>query len=133
MKGDTIEELVQNLAKQSGNPAIDAETLKNTIATYNSYCANGEDPDFGRSSFYLDAFGEGPYYAAQILPTAVYTIGGLAGGENCETLDWDGNPIPRLYHAGDIGQPTKILIAALQGALSLGDIADNARSQLESH
>ena len=133
VKGDTIEELVANLAAQSGNPAIDAEALRATIAEYNAACAAGEDAKFGRSSFYLDPIGDGPYYAAQILPTAVYTIGGLSGGENGETLDWDGNPIPRLYHAGDVGQPTKILIAALQGALSLGDIAGDACSRLESH
>ncbi|MBQ9257124.1 MAG: FAD-binding protein, partial [Acidaminococcaceae bacterium] len=98
----------------------------------NEGCANGEDA-FGRSEFYLDPIGDGPYYAAQILPTIVYTIGGLQGGPNGETLDWQGNPIPRLYHAGDIGQPTKILIQALQGALATGHIAGEACSQLESH
>ena len=63
----------------------------------------------------------------------MYTIGGLQGGENFETLDWKGNPIPRLYHAGDIGQPTKYLISALQGCMALGDIAGEACAQLESH
>ena len=133
VKGDTIEELVQKLAEQSGNEMIDAEALKATIAAYNSSCEAGEDEAFGRSPFFLDPFGDGPYYAAQIVPTAVYTIGGLSGGENGETLDWNGNPIPRLYHAGDVGQPTKMLIAALQGALALGDIAGEACAQLESH
>lgn len=133
VKGDTIEELVANLAEQSGNEMIDAEALKATIATYNSYCEAGEDPEFGRESFFLNPVAEGPYYAAQIVPAAVYTIGGLRGGENGETLDWQGNPIPRLYHAGDIGQPTKYLISALQGCLALGDIAGEACSKLESH
>ena len=133
VKGDTIEELVANLAEQSGNEMIDAEALKNTIATYNSYCEAGEDPEFGRESIFLNPVAEGPFYAAQIVPTAVYTIGGLQGGENGETLDWQGNPIPRLYHAGDIGQPTKYLISALQGCMALGDIAGEACAQLESH
>ncbi len=133
VKGDTIEELVEKLAEQSGNAMIDAEALKATIAAYNSSCEAGEDTAYGRSSFFLDPFGDGPYYAAQIVPTAVYTIGGLSGGENGETLDWNGKPIPRLYHAGDVGQPTKMLIAALQGALALGDIAGEACAQLESH
>lgn len=132
VKGDTIDELVEKLAAQSGNAPINAENLKKTIEAYNAGCAEQNDA-FGRSEFYLDPIGEGPYYAAQILPTVVYTIGGLQGGENGETLDWQGNPIPRLYHAGDIGQPTKILISALQGALALGDIAGTACSQLESH
>ena len=132
VKADTIEELVEKLAAQSGNEPIDVENLKKTIETYNAGCAETNDA-FGRSEFYLDPIGEGPYYAAQILPTMVYTIGGLQGGPNGETLDWQGNPIPRLYHAGDVGQPTKILIAALQGALALGDTAGTACSQLESH
>ena len=133
VKADTIEELVQKLAEQSGNEAIDAEALKNTIADYNAACEAGVDTAFGRSDFYLDPIGEGPYYAAQLVPAIVYTIGGLSGGENGETLDWHGNPIPRLYHAGDIGQPTKILIQALQGALATGAIAGEACSQLVSH
>ncbi len=132
VKADTIDELVEKLAAQSGNEPIDAENLKKTIEAYNEGCANGTDA-FGRSEFYLDPIGEGPYYAAQILPTIVYTIGGLQGGPNGETLDWQGNPIPRLYHAGDVGQPTKILIQALQGALATGQIAGEACSQLESH
>lgn len=133
VQADTIDELVVKLAEQRGNEQIDAEALKATIATYNSYCEAGEDPEFGRESFFLNPVSEGPFYAAQIVPTACYTIGGLRGGENDETLDWQGNPIPRLYHAGDIGQPTKFLISALQGCLALGDIAGEACSQLESH
>ena len=133
VKGDTIEELVANLAEQSGNEMIDAEALKATIATYNGYCEAGEDLEYGRDAFFLNPVSEGPYYAAEIIPAAVYTIGGLKGGENGETLDWQGNPIPRLYHAGDVGQPTKIAISALQGCMALGSIAGEACSQLESH
>ncbi len=133
VQADTIDELVVKLAEQSGNEAIDAETLKKTIETYNGYCEAGEDADFGRESLFLSPVSTGPYYAAQIVPTAVYTIGGLRGGENGETLDWQGNPIPRLYHAGDIGQPTKYVISALQGCMALGDIAGEACAQLESH
>ena len=132
VKADTIDELVEKLAEQSGNAPINAENLKATIEAYNAGCTEQKDA-FGRSEFYLDPIGDGPYYAAQILPTMVYTIGGLRGGSNGETLDWQGNPIPRLYHAGDIGQPTKILIQALQGALATGYIAGEACSQLESH
>ena len=132
VKADTIEELVEKLAAQSGNAPIDAETLKKTIETYNAGCAEQKDA-FGRSEFMLDPIGEGPYYAAQIVPTIAYTIGGLCGGSNGETLDWYGNPIPRLYHAGDIGQPTKMRISALWGCMALGSIAGDACSQLTSH
>lgn len=132
VKAETIEELVEKLAAQSGNAPIDAQALKNTIETYNAGCAEKKDA-FGRSEFFLDPIGEGPYYAAQLQPTIIYTIGGLTGGPNGETLDWQGDAIPRLYHAGDIGQPNKMLICGLNGALALGSIAGTACSQLESH
>lgn len=133
VKADTIEELVEKLAEQSGNEKIDAETLKKTIEEYNAACDAGVDAKFGRESFYLSKISTGPYYAAEIVPAAVYTIGGLQGGENFETLDWHGNPIPRLYHAGDIGQPTKLMMACLQGAMAMGEIAAEACVNLESH
>ncbi len=133
VKADTIEELVAKLAEQSGNAPIDAEALKQTIADYNAACDAGVDTQFGRESFFLYKLENPPYYAAEIEPATIYTIGGLSGGENGETLDWNGNPIPRLYHAGDIGQPNKLVIAALQGAMALGEIAGEACSQLTSH
>lgn len=133
VKADTIEELTEKLAAQSGNTAIDAQTLKATIQTYNTYCEQGADADYGRDALFLNPISEGPYYAAQIVPTVAYTIGGLQGGQNGETLDWQGNPIPRLYHAGDIGQPTKLRISALRGCMGLGAIAGKACSQLEAH
>lgn len=133
VKADTIEELVEKLAEQSGNDPIDVEALKATIEAYNAACDAGEDTAFGRDGFMLNKIATPPYYAAEIEPAAVYTIGGLSCGENMETLDWDGNPIPRLYHAGDVGQPTKYLIQALQGAMATGEIAGTACAQLESH
>ena len=92
-----------------------------------------EDAEFGRDGFMLSKISTPPYYAAEIEPAAVYTIGGLVCGENMETLDWDGNPIPRLYHAGDVGQPTKFAILTLAGAMATGEIAGTACAQLESH
>lgn len=133
VKADTIEELVEKLAGQSGNDPIDAEALKATIEAYNAACDAGEDTAFGRDGFMLSKIATPPYYAAEIEPAAVYTIGGLACGENMETLDWDGNPIPRLYHAGDVGQPTKFAILTLAGAMATGEIAGTACAQLESH
>ena len=133
VKADTIEELVVKLAEQSGNEAIDAEVLKQTIAEYNAACEAGVDPAFGRDALLLSKLDNPPYYAAELIPGAIYTIGGLQGGENGETLDWDGNPIPRLYHAGDIGQPTMLRVYGFEGAMASGEIAGEACSKLDSH
>lgn len=133
VKADTIEELVEKLAEQSGNEMIDAEVLKQTIAEYNAACEAGVDTAFGRDALLLSKLDNPPYYAAELIPGAVYTIGGLQGGENGETLDWDGNPIPRLYHAGDIGQPTMLRVYGFEGAMAAGEIAGEACSKLTSH
>ncbi|MBR3258121.1 MAG: FAD-binding protein, partial [Eggerthellaceae bacterium] len=114
-KGDTIEELVANLAKQSGKDQIDPEALKATIAQYNGYCADGVDLAFERQG--LMALDTPPYYAAQLSLGLLYTVGGLRSGKNAETLDWHDNPIAGLYHAGDIGQTHELNSQGIIGAL----------------
>lgn len=127
-KGDTIEELVANLAQQSGHDPIDAAALTETLETYNGYCADGIDADFHRAEVQdellgpstLETIDKPPYYACEIVPSGIYTIGGLHWGENGSTLDWDGSPIPGLYHAGDVGQFTEVTVLGLQDCMGMG-------------
>lgn len=44
-----------------------------------------------------------PYYAAEMNMCTLYSIGGLDGDEHSRVLDWDNQPIGRLYRAGNIG------------------------------
>lgn len=127
VKADTIEELVAKLAEQSGNDPIDAAQLTETLNAYNGYCAAGDDPEFGRAreqSFLgpstLEAVNKPPYYACELVPAYIYTIGGLHWGENGATLDWEGNPIPGLYHAGDVGQFTEVTVLGLRDCMAVG-------------
>lgn len=127
VKADTIEELVAKLAEHSGNAPIDAETLKATLETYNGYCEAGADPEFNRGAVQhylapstLEAINKPPYYACELVPAAIYTIGGLHWGENGSTLDWDGNPIPGLYHAGDVGQFCEVSPVGLRDNMAVG-------------
>ncbi len=113
-KGDTIEDLVANLAQISGNEAIDAEALKASIAAYNDQCATGVD-GYGRSL--MQPIEQGPFYAVELTAALMYTIGGLVCSPVGETLDWNGNAIPGLYSAGDIGQ---LCETAPQGACGCG-------------
>ena len=128
VKADTIEELVEKLAENSGHEALDAAVLQETIDTYNSYCEQGADPEFHRAeqpnAFYgtpcLQQLGKPPYYAAELVPNAIYTIGGLHWGEDGSTLDWDGNPIPGLYHAGDVGQYSEVSVVGIEDCMGMG-------------
>ncbi len=127
VKADTLEELVDKLAEQSGNAPIDVEALKETIANYNGYCESGVDAEFGRAATQhylvpssLEPICQPPYYACELTPAAIYTIGGLHWGENGSTLDWEGHAIPGLYHAGDVGQFCEVSPVGLRDNMAVG-------------
>ena len=43
-----------------------------------------------------------PFFAIPLYPGGPNTKGGLRSNARREVLDWDDNPIPRLYAAGEI-------------------------------
>jgi len=97
-RGDTIEAL----AAAIGTP-MDAAILKTTVETYNKYCREGKDPDFGRPASGLAPLETPPFYAVPKYPGLVSTTGGpVVNGKN-QVLDPDGKPVPRLYAAGTCG------------------------------
>jgi uncharacterized protein with FMN-binding domain len=91
---------VAQLAKKAKIPAA---ALEGQITTYNQYCANGVDPVFGRDLKYLKPLKTGPYYAIELSPSFTNTQGGPKRDEKAEVLDVDGNAIPHLYSAGELG------------------------------
>lgn len=93
-KGDNIEDL----AEQMG---VDAETLKNTLSTYDSYCAEGKDEVYGKDSAYLKALGDGPLYAVKARPVSLGGIGGVLVNSNLQVIKEDGTVIAGLYAAGN--------------------------------
>jgi succinate dehydrogenase/fumarate reductase flavoprotein subunit len=97
-KGDTIEELAAEI-----NGAMDPALLKKSIETYNSYCASGNDPDFGREPKKLASIETPPYYSIPLYPGLVSTGGGPRRNANGQVVDINGNPIRRLYSAGSCG------------------------------
>lgn len=127
VKGDTIEELVEKLAEKTGKAPIDAEGLKAQIERYNGYCEAGADPEFYRAAYQiflgpstLEPINNPPYYACELTPAYIYTIGGLHWGEDGSTLDWNGEAIPGLYHAGDVGQFTEVTVMGLRDCMAAG-------------
>jgi fumarate reductase flavoprotein subunit len=93
IKADTIEELADLLN-------IDADILKDQLAVYNQYCADGIDPDFGKDPAYLTAMEEGPYYAVIGAAWIYSTVGGLKVDTQMRVVDTDGNVISGLYAVG---------------------------------
>lgn len=94
---DTIDELAVLLGLPEGS-------LEATVVACNEACAQGVDVLFGRAAEYLLPLSEtGPYYAIELKPTFVNTMGGPRHNTRAEIVDVDGNPIPHLYGAGECG------------------------------
>lgn len=119
VKADTAEELAEAIG-------LDPEALAQTVEEYNGYAAQGYDPDFHRGEAVyqtgamdslnrpissdepvIDAFDlvalEGPLYAVKISANLINTQGGAERDVNGQIVDNDGNPIPRLFGAGEFG------------------------------
>lgn len=103
-KADTLEEAFSNAG-------LTGEALDNALATverYNELCAQGADPDFGKSADTLVPIDEPPFFVAPQATTAMYgpglnTLAGLCVTGSYEVL----NPgktatIPHLYAVGNV-------------------------------
>ncbi|MEY2943894.1 MAG: hypothetical protein RLY97_1908 [Pseudomonadota bacterium] len=109
-------ETLEDLAAKAG---IDASGLAGAVARFNAMVAKGHDDDFHRGdntydNFYmwgdpafappyctLGMIDQGPYYAVKMEAGALGTCGGPKTNGDAQVLDWDSNPIPGLYAAGN--------------------------------
>jgi 3-oxosteroid 1-dehydrogenase len=105
---------LQSLASQIG---IDAAGLENTAQRFNSFAASGVDVDFDRKPGWSLTPGSGvgknaslgsiavaPFYAVRLYPTLGGASAGLRADEHARVLNWQGQPVPGLYAAGDAAQ-----------------------------
>ncbi len=92
-KADTLEALAQAAG-------IDAANLAKTVEAYNATVASGEADEYGKVN--TTSVTTGPFYAVEIKPATLGTIGGLLISEKAEVLDVNGKPISGLYAAGEV-------------------------------
>lgn len=123
--GETIEELADNLAAQlpvevlrPNAPTTFQENLLATVEKWNAFCEAGEDARFLRPEDTLTPIKEGPFYALELGIQMYNTQGGPVRDELGRVIDRDGNPIPRLYSAGELGA---IWSDAYNGGGNLGE------------
>lgn len=123
--GETVEELADNIAAQLPTEVLRpyAETTfqENLIATidkWNEFCEVGEDARFERPADTLTPIKEGPFYALELGIQMYNTQGGPVRNELGQVIDRDGNPIPHLYSAGELGA---IWSDAYNGGGNLGE------------
>ena len=94
-QADTIEGLAEQLE-------IDPATLAETLATWNKYVADQNDPDFGRDTGMENDLSVAPYYAIKIAPGIHHTMGGVHIDTDARVIDTNGNVIPGLFAAGEV-------------------------------
>jgi succinate dehydrogenase/fumarate reductase flavoprotein subunit len=80
-----------------------ADLLQSAVAQYNLQCVGGYDPQHGRLPETLVPLGRPPYYAMEVWPCLYNTQGGPKRNANAQVLDVWGDPIKRLYSAGELG------------------------------
>jgi succinate dehydrogenase/fumarate reductase flavoprotein subunit len=85
--------------------ALDVEEsgLNESISRWNAACRNGRDGDHGRPPASMTPIAEPPFYYARIWPVVSNTQGGPVHDAEQRIIDVFGEPIPRLYSAGELG------------------------------
>ena len=94
-RGITVAEVAEKL----GLPPVE---LEKTIRKYDNSCANDED-EFGRSRERMKPLNNPPFYGIALWTVFINTQGGPRRNERSQIVDVFGNPIPRLYSAGELG------------------------------
>ncbi|MFC1989218.1 FAD-dependent oxidoreductase, partial [Chloroflexota bacterium] len=107
-----------SIAELAGKLNLPPDNLVKTINTYNKYCDKGKDPDFSRSSESLIPLDAPPFFAISLWPGGPNTQGGPRRNSRSQVLNVDGEPIPGLYSAGEMGSIFGMLYPSAGGNLA---------------
>lgn len=95
-RADTLDELAHLLG-------LDATAVRTSVARWNALCAAGRDTDFERPAGSMLPIVQPPFYGAPVYPVISNTQGGPVHDAQSRVIDVYGQPIPRLYSAGECG------------------------------
>lgn len=95
-RADTLEELAEKMG-------VPADELAETVETWNQFCDEGRDRAFFRPVDSLHKIEQAPYFAQLCIPCTTNTFGGPRHDEAGRILNFEGEPIPGLYGAGEFG------------------------------
>jgi len=111
IKADSIEELASK---------IDAPYLKQAVEDFNFLTdIKKRDMFLNRKIETMRSFKDGPYYAIPVRHNILHTHGGAQRNSECEVIGLDGEVIPNLYEAGELGD---IFATKYLGANSIADL-----------
>lgn len=92
----SLRELAQKLGAEP-------QPFEASIARWNEMCRAGKDGDFGRPPGTMVPIDTPPFYGAHAWPVCSNTQGGPVHDGKQRIIDVYGDPIPRLYAAGEMG------------------------------
>ncbi|GAB4268206.1 MAG: flavocytochrome c [Deferrisomatales bacterium] len=93
-RGDSFAEL-------AGAAGLPVEAFSETLERYNRFARAGRDEAFGKAAASLKPLESPPYYAVEIVPLVLNTVGGPRIDAGARALRPDGTPIAGLYAAGN--------------------------------
>lgn len=95
-RADSIPELAQKMK-------VDEGALEASLDRWNEQCAVSHDPDYGRPPGTMMQVRRPPFFFGEIWPVVSNTQGGPVHDTRQRVLNPFGEPIPRLYEAGELG------------------------------
>lgn len=79
------------------------DELRATLERWNAACEAGVDQDHGRPRGSMQPIREAPFYVGEVHPVVSNTQGGIAHDDEQRVLNVFGEPVERLYVAGEAG------------------------------
>jgi succinate dehydrogenase/fumarate reductase flavoprotein subunit len=96
LRRETIQELAAAIS-------VDRAVLSQTVTRWNQACSSSIDADFGRAPDAMMPIRKPPFYAIPAWPIITNTQGGPVHDAEQRIVDPYGEPIGRLYEAGELG------------------------------
>ena len=101
-QADTIEDLADRIAAGHEFQRVPLSYLAETVATWNGYVDDGEDPEFERhEDAPMNRIARPPFYALSIMVVWHDSYGGLRVNGRQQVVDMRGEVIPGLYAGGE--------------------------------
>lgn len=107
---DNLREVELGILKRADSVAelatlmnVPANELTATLERWNRQCEAGRDDDFERPSGTMTRVRTPPFYFGEVWPVVSNTQGGPVHDTRQRVLNPFGEPIPRLYEAGELG------------------------------
>jgi succinate dehydrogenase/fumarate reductase flavoprotein subunit len=106
----TLRDLESRILRKAGSIAelaalmeTDETELARTVDEWNRACDRQQDPIYGRPPTSMVKIAEPPFYAAEVWPICSNTHGGPVHDAEQRVINSFGEPIPRLFAAGELG------------------------------